>query len=89
MAIGAQLGRVRWMVMRETLRMVLIGVLIGVPTAFAATRLISSLLYGVTSTNPIAISLAILLLIVIATLAGYLPARRASQVDPMIALKYE
>jgi predicted permease len=89
MALGAQPGRVRWMVMRETLRLVLIGVLIGVPTAFAATRLISSLLYGLTSTNPIAVSLAILLMVVIATLAGYLPARRASQVNPMIALKYE
>ena len=89
MALGAQPARVRWMVMRETLRMVLIGVLIGVPTALAATRLISSLLYGLAPGNPATVSLAISLLIVTATLAGYLPARRASQVDPMIALKYE
>ena len=89
MALGAQPGRIRWMVMRETLWLVLIGVLIGVPTAVAATRLISSLLYGLTPTNPVVVSLAVLLMVVIATLAGYLPARRASQVDPMIALKYE
>ena len=89
MALGAQPGRVRWMVMRETLRLVLIGALIGVPTALAATRLISSLLYGLTATNPVTISLAVLLMVIIATLAGYLPARKASQVDPMIAVKYE
>ncbi len=89
MALGAQPGRVRWMVMRDTLWLVLIGVLIGVPTALAATRLVSSLLYGLTATNPTTVSLAILLMVGIAVLAGYLPARRASQVDPMIALKYE
>ncbi|MGH9908173.1 MAG: FtsX-like permease family protein [Pyrinomonadaceae bacterium] len=89
MALGAKPVSVRWMVMRETLVLVLIGVLIGVPGALAATRFISSLLFGLTPTSPITVSVAILLMFTISSLAGYLPARRASQVDPMVALKYE
>ncbi|HEX6731652.1 MAG TPA: FtsX-like permease family protein, partial [Pyrinomonadaceae bacterium] len=89
MALGAQPGSVRRMVMRETLRLVIVGVLIGVPTAFAATRLISSLLYGLTPNDPITVSVAILVIVVSAILAGFLPARTASRVDPLIALKYE
>jgi predicted permease len=89
MALGAQPNRVRWMVMRETLLLVLIGVLIGVPTALATTRLISSLLYGLTPTDPITVFLAVLVIVVSAILAGFLPARAASRVDPLIALKYE
>jgi predicted permease len=89
MALGAQPLRVRWMVLRETLVLVLIGVCIGVPSALAATRFISSLLFGLSPTSPITLLLVSLLMIVISSLAGYLPARRASQVDPMVALKYE
>jgi predicted permease len=89
MALGAQPGRVRWMVMRETLVLVIVGVLIGIPAALAATRLTSSLLYGLTPTDPITILVAILVIVVSAILAGFLPARAASQVDPLIALKYE
>ena len=89
MALGAQPNRVRWMVMRETLLLVLVGVLLGVPAALAATRLISSLLYGLTPTDPITVSVAILVIVVSAILAGFLPARTASRVDPTVALKYE
>lgn len=89
MALGAQPSSVRWMVMRETLRLVFVGVLIGVPTAFAAPRLIATLLYGLTPTNPITVSVAILVMVLSAVLAGFLPARAASRVDPLVALKYE
>jgi ABC-type antimicrobial peptide transport system permease subunit len=89
LAIGAQPSSVRRMVVRETLLLVLIGVLIGVPTALAVTRLISSLLYGVKPTDPIIISLGVLVIVVSALLAAFLPARTASRVDPLIALRYE
>jgi ABC-type antimicrobial peptide transport system permease subunit len=89
MALGAQPSRVRWMVLRETLGLVIVGVLIGVPTALAATRLISSLLYGLSPTDPITVSVAIIAIVVSAILAGFLPARTASRVDPLIALKHE
>jgi predicted permease len=89
LALGAQPSSVRRMVVRETLVLVLIGVLIGVPTALAVTRLISSLLYAVKPTDPITISLGVLVIVVSALLAGFLPARTASRVDPLIALRYE
>jgi macrolide transport system ATP-binding/permease protein len=89
MALGAQPGSVRWMVLRETLRLVIVGVLIGVPTALATTRFISSLLYGLTPTDPITVSVAVITIVVSAILAGFIPARTASRVDPLVALKYE
>jgi predicted permease len=89
MALGAQPSSVRWMVLRETLRLVIVGVLIGVPTAFATTRFISSLLYGLTPTDPITVSGAVITIVVSAILAGFIPARTASRVDPLVALKYE
>lgn len=89
MALGAQPASVRWMVLRETLRLVIVGVVIGVPAALAATRFISSLLYGLTPTDPISVSMAVITLVVSALLAGFLPARTASRVDPAVALKYE
>jgi predicted permease len=89
MALGARSGDVLWMVMREILMLVLIGVAIGLPAALAATRLISSMLFGLTATDPMTISVATLFMIAVAALAGYIPARRASRVDPMVALRYE
>jgi len=89
MALGAAPGDVRWQVLRETLVLVLIGIVIGVPAALAGTRLVRSLLFGVGFADPIVIILAAALLALVAALAGFLPARRASQVDPMVALRYE
>ena len=89
MAIGAQPGSVRWMVVRETLLLVFVGVMIGIPTALAVTRLISSLLYGVEPTDPPTIIIGVLVIIISAVLASFLPARTASRVDPLIALRYE
>ncbi|HEX7774760.1 MAG TPA: FtsX-like permease family protein, partial [Pyrinomonadaceae bacterium] len=89
MAIGAQPRSVRWMVVRETLLLVFVGVIIGIPTALAVTRFISSLLYGVEPTDPRTITIGVLVTIVSAVLASFLPARAASRVDPLVALRYE
>ena len=89
MALGARRESVLWMVLRETLLLVLFGVVIGVPAAIGGGRLIRGLLFGVGIGDPVAIAGAIVVLAAIATMAGYLPARRAARVDPMIALRYE
>ncbi|HKQ08276.1 MAG TPA: ABC transporter permease [Blastocatellia bacterium] len=89
MALGAQRRTILWIVLRETLVMVASGIVIGLAVATAATRLISSMLFGVKSTDPLAISVAIAVMLTVALLAGYLPSRRAMKVDPMQALRYE
>jgi len=77
------------MVMRETLVLVVVGVAIGIPVAMAATRLISSILFGVKPSDPATLPIATTVMLAVAACAGYLPARRASQVDPMLAVRYE
>jgi len=93
MAVGARRIDVVWMVIREALVLVTIGVLIGVPAALAGARFassqISGLLYGISATDPVTIALAASLLIAVAAVASYFPARRASLVDPMVALRNE
>jgi len=89
MALGARGRDVVRLVLKETMLLVAVGVSIGLGVALATTRLISSLLYGLTPTDPFTIAVAALLMIAVAALAGYLPARRASRVDPMTALRYE
>jgi ABC-type antimicrobial peptide transport system permease subunit len=89
LALGATRATVLGMVLRESLLLVLAGIAIGVPLALAASRLISGLLFGVSATDPATISLASVLMIVVAALAALLPARRAARVDPMVALRYE
>jgi predicted permease len=88
-ALGAERLDIFAMVMRKVLVLVALGVCVGVPAAIAATRLISSYLFGLKATDPLTIFLCSLLMLAIATLAGYLPARRAASVDPMVALRYE
>ena len=75
------------MVLSEALGVVGIGVAIGLPSALALGRLISSRLYGLTAADPIAITSSTLLIVATAALAGYLPARRASRIDPMVSLR--
>ena len=89
MALGARPESVLGQVLRETLLLVLFGVLIGVPAAMGGGQLIRAMLFGVGAGDPLAIGGAMLVLAAIAALAGYIPARRASRVDPMIALRYE
>jgi predicted permease len=89
MALGAQPDKVFRLVMAETLGLVLIGIVVGLGAALATTRFVSGLLYGLTPTDPVTLSLAVLLLVIVAALAGYLPARRAARVDPLVALRCE
>ena len=89
LALGAKPGNVVWQVLRETLVLVLIGIVIGVPVALGSTHFMRSMLFGLGLADPVAILFAATLLALVATLAGFLPARRASQVDPMVALRYE
>ncbi|MGB0034826.1 MAG: ABC transporter permease [Candidatus Acidiferrales bacterium] len=89
MALGAQSGNVLWLVLRESLLLVGVGVAIGLPAVIGAAKLISSLLFGLTPADPVALVLATLLMFAVAALAGYIPARRASRIDPMVALRYE
>ena len=89
MALGAARSQVLWMVMRESLWLVTLGILIGVPVALACERLVSTMLFGLRLNDPLTLLTGVAVLLAVATLAGYLPARRASRVDPMNALRYE
>lgn len=89
MALGAGRGTVVGMVMRESLVLVSIGIIVGLSAALAASRLVTTLLFGLAPTDSITLLIAISVMIGVSTLAGYLPARTASRVDPMEALRYE
>jgi predicted permease len=89
MALGAQRPSVLWLVMRRAAAFLLLGAVIGVPAALLATRLLKSLLYGIDAQDPMTIAMATIALAVVAAAASFLPARRATKVDPMVALRYE
>jgi putative ABC transport system permease protein len=93
LALGASRRNVVWLVVRDALTLVMAGMAIGIPVALAAARLASSqiagLLFGLEATDPATIALAALALTTVALAAAYLPARRASRVDPMVALRME
>jgi len=88
-ALGAQRSGILWLILRESLLLVLIGAAIGVPLVFAAGKWISSLLFGLQPADPVALAFAIALMFLIGVLASYIPARRATRVDPMVALRQE
>jgi len=89
MALGAQRRDVFWLILREALWLVLIGMAVGLPLVFAVTRLAATLLFDLSPTDPVSLIAAALLLFGVAMLAGYLPSRRATRVDPIVALRYE
>jgi putative ABC transport system permease protein len=89
MALGAQRGDVLRMILRFGLRTTLTGVAIGLAGALASSRLLASLLFQVSAINPLIFSLATVLLVGMAILASSLPARRATRIDPMQALRAE
>ena len=89
MALGAQRRDVLWLVMWESMLLVAIGIVLGVSAALGAGRLVTTLLFGLAPTDELTIAAAVGLMIVVSGIAGYLPARRASRVDPMVALHYE
>jgi ABC-type antimicrobial peptide transport system permease subunit len=89
LALGATRIDVLGMVLRESAMLVAIGIAVGIPITLAATRLIASRLFGVAAGDPVTFVIAVALLIGVAAMAGFIPARRASKVDPMVALRYE
>jgi predicted permease len=89
MALGARSQDVLRLVMRESMLLVVAGVVIGVAVAAAASRLVATLLFGLAPTDVLSMVAAVLVMIVVSAIAGYLPARRASRVDPMVALHAE
>ena len=89
MALGAQRRDVLWMVLREALLLVGVGVVVGIPAAFGTSRLLQNMLYALSGVDPLSMSVAVAMLLLVAAIAGYIPARRATRVDPMVALRYE
>jgi ABC-type antimicrobial peptide transport system permease subunit len=89
MALGAARGGILWLVLKDSLPLVGVGLGAGCLLALGTTRLITSILYGVAPTNPVTLSASVLLLFLVAILAAWIPARRATKVDPIVALRYE
>jgi predicted permease len=89
MALGAQRRRVFFMILRQSIGLVALGVVAGLLAAMATTRLIASELYGLKPTDPLTLGFTTFFMLAVAALAAYLPARRATKVDPMMALRYE
>jgi ABC-type antimicrobial peptide transport system permease subunit len=88
-ALGAGKSNVLWLILREVLILVVIGIVVGLVAALSTTRAATALLFGLKPNDPLTIAFATLLLLVVAIVAGYLPARRAARVDPMVALRDE
>ncbi len=89
MALGAGRARMQWMVLRESLVLAVLGLAAGVPLAFVGTKVLAASLFGLEPRDPVTFAGAAVAMLVLAALAGYLPARRAARVDPLVALRAE
>jgi ABC-type antimicrobial peptide transport system permease subunit len=89
MALGARRSSVLWLVSRETLALLAGGVIMGIPMGVAGMRIIKSSLFGIENTDPATLCGAVLALLAVGGAAGFLPARRAASVDPVVALREE
>ena len=89
MALGAHKARVLRMVLQEAMKLVVIGIIIGIPASFLLARVFSSMLFGLSSTDPVSMLIVVVVLAGVACIAGLIPAHRATKVDPLVALRYE
>ena len=89
MALGAERRSVRWMILRQSLVLVGIGLALGIPAAVASTRLVESLLFGLGPRDPTVLAAAAYVMLAVGLAAAYVPARRASRIDPLVALRAE
>ncbi|CAA9301835.1 MAG: Acidobacterial duplicated orphan permease (function unknown), partial [uncultured Gemmatimonadaceae bacterium] len=89
LALGSEVGRMQRLVVWHGARLALLGLAVGVPAAFLATRVLERVLYGVTASDPLTFAAAALLLTAVSVLASYLPARRVARVDPIVAMRAE
>jgi predicted permease len=89
MALGAQAGSVIWLVMKDVLLLLVLGLAVGIPAAIGLGHFVATQLYGIKANDPAIAAASMVVLIVVAALAGFIPARRASRIDPIMALRYE
>ena len=89
MALGAQTGDITSLIVNQGVTLAVIGCALGVAAAIALSRFVVSFLYGVSAIDPLTLAVAVVILTLVAFLASWLPARRATRIDPMIALRYE
>jgi len=89
MTLGAQAAEVRWLVLKAGLRSLLVGIAVGVPASIALARILQNRIWGIKSADPLTLVAVSLVLTAVGLAACYIPARRATKVDPMMALRFE